>query len=108
LEGNKVVYLRIVLDDRELAEPTISFGVLHSFVKKTAPGAWPTKYEQLMGHLEYIEAKAFRNPESIAYEDSRVAFKGKLLTANLYDITDSEQIASQIIAPTLRLFREID
>jgi hypothetical protein len=108
LEGNRVIYLRIVLDDRELAEPTVSFGVLHSFVKKSAPGAWPTKVEHLMGHFEYIDAKVFKDPESIDYEDSRFGFKGQLLSASLYGMSDSEQIASQIIAPTLSLFRQLE
>lgn len=107
LEGTKVLYLRIVLDDKDLAEPSIYFGVLYGFKKKNAEGQTPTKFEHLMGSLEYGEARVFGNPEAIEYEDSRVRFRGRLLRANLYDITNSEQIASQIIAPALSTFREL-
>ena len=61
-----------------------------------------------MGHFEYIDAKVFKDPESIDYEDSRFGFKGQLLSASLYGMSDSEQIASQIIAPTLSLFRQLE
>jgi hypothetical protein len=108
LQGNKVIYVRIVLDDRDLAEPTVFFGVLHSFVKKTAPGVSPTKFEHLMAWLEYNDTRVFKDPEEIDHDDARVSFKGKLLTASLYGISNSEQIASQIIGPALSLFREVE
>lgn len=107
LEGNKVIFVRFVLDDRNFAEPTVLFGVLHDFVKKNAPEASPTKFEQLMAGLEYRGAKAFQDPERFEYEDTRLTFKGKLFSTPLYDICNSEQIVSQIITPTLRLFRGV-
>lgn len=107
MEGNKVLYLRIVLDEKDLAEPTILFGVLYGLEKTTAPDEWPTKFEQIMTHLEYYETRAFKNPDAIKYEDPRFRFSGRLHRANLYDITDTEQLATTIIAPAVKLFREV-
>ena len=106
LDDSKVIYVRVVLDERDLAEPTVYFGVFHDLVKKTASGVYPNKFEHLMGHMEYNDTKVFRTPETIDYEDSRIKLRGRLLTANLYDIVDSEQIANTIIAPVLSMFRE--
>jgi len=108
LEGNKVIYLRLVLNDKDLAEPTISFGLLYGFEKRSAASDWPTKFEHLMAHLEYADTRVFSTPEAINYDIAQIKFKGKLITTNLYDITDSEQVAKQIVAPMLRLFRELD
>jgi len=105
--GKKVIYLRIVLDDKDLVEPTISFGIL-SFEKKNAAGEWPTKFEHLMATIEYADTRVFKDPEAVDFQDPRYSLKGKLLAANLYDITDTEQIATRIIAPVLELFRKAE
>jgi len=108
LQGAKVLYFRIMLDDKGLEEPIISFGVLYGLEKKSAAGKWPTKFEHLMAHIEYNDTRIFKNPGRIDFEDKRFRIRGKLLTAKLYDITDTEQIASRIIAPALELFRDLE
>lgn len=108
LPGAKVIYLRIVLDDKDLEEPIISFGVLYGLEKKSSAGKWPTKFEHLMAHFEYNDTRFFKNPEGIDFEDARFRIRGKLLTANLYDITNAEQISSRIVTPALELFRDLE
>jgi hypothetical protein len=53
-----------------------------------------------------LYVKVFRTPETIDYSDSGVRFRGRLLTATLYDISNSEQITKKAIVPMLGLFRE--
>lgn len=102
--NTRVIYLRIVLEEKDLIEPTIYSGILYDFLPKN--NKWIKKFEQLMGHMEYNETKIFTNPKVIEYEDSYIAFKGKLFSTNLYDISTSQDIADKIIVPTLELYRE--
>ena len=78
----KVLYLRIVLNDKSIAEPTVYFGVLYDIRKKTE-AKWFNKFEYFMGHIQYNDNKIFKNPENITYEDATVSFKGKLIKNNL-------------------------
>jgi hypothetical protein len=103
-QNPKIIYLRFILDDKDLVEPKIFFGVLYDFVKKG--GEWPSKIEQLMAHIEYQEAKVFDGSGEIQYEDGYISFKGKLNSINLYDINNSQDIAEKLIAPALKIFRE--
>lgn len=103
----KVIYLRIILDDKDIPEPTLFFGVLYGFFKKSQPAQWPTKLEQLLTSFEYNEAKVFANPDSINYEDAYVRFKGRLSSLPLYEINSSEEIHEKIIKPAQKLYNEI-
>lgn len=104
----KVIYLRIILDEKDIPEPILYCGVLYDFYKKSQPTQGPTKLEQLLTSFEYNEAKVFANPESINYEDANVRFKGRLFNLPLYDLDSSEAIYEKIIKPALKLYHEVN
>jgi hypothetical protein len=101
----RVIYLRVILNDKDLTEPLIYSGVIFEFIKKDPKGKWPVKFEQLMGHFEYNESKVFQGINPLEYEDSNIKFTGKLSATPLFAITNSQQIADRIIAPSLEIFR---
>jgi hypothetical protein len=101
----KVIYLRIILDDSNKSEPAIYSGALHQIENK--PRIKWKKFEQAMAYLEYKDDKIFIEPAKIDYEDSYLKLKGKLVTNNLYDINNSENIIKFIIEPTLKIYRSI-
>ena len=104
-EQLKLIYLRIVLDEKDIAEPFIHIGVLYDFVDKHKK--WPTKFEHLMGHMEYNETKVFRDGERLDYEDGYTKFMGRFVRVNLYDINSSEDIVNHLLVPVLKLYREV-
>ncbi len=65
----KVLYLRIVLNDINIDEPTIYSGVLYNIQKKPQ-AKWVSKFESIMGHIEYNDDKIFKKPQEIDYEHS--------------------------------------
>ena len=101
----KILYLRFVLNGRGITEPAIYAGVLHD-IKKGNRGTEIKKFEQFMGHFEYINDNLFGNPENIHYEESTISIKGELLKVNLYDVNDSDAIRTKIVEPALALFRD--
>jgi hypothetical protein len=107
LPETKIIYMRIVLDDKDIHEPMIYCAVLYDFYKKNPLTKWPMKIEQLMAHFEYNEAKVFSNPKVINYEDSYVQFKGRMFNVALYDIETSDAIHEKIIQPALKLFHQV-
>ena len=100
----KVIYMRVVLQDRSVTEPTVFSGVLYN-IKDKGKANWLTKFEHCMGHLEYYDEKLLKTPENIKYDDAYVSFSGKLLNISLFDINSSEAIREKIVLPTLELFR---
>jgi hypothetical protein len=100
----KIIYLRIILDDKDLSEPSVYCGVLKNFKKKQK--TWPEKFEQLMTSLEYNENKVFNDYGNIKYDEANISFTGKLIQANLYDINTADEIVEKIIEPVLKIFRE--
>ena len=101
----KIIYLRIVLHDKNISEPKIYTGVLKGLSTKTEEKKWPEKVEHIMGHIEYNENKILKNISNIAYEDKYLTIKGKLIEANLFDVTNSNDIVNKLIKPTLEIFR---
>lgn len=99
----RVIYLRIVLNEKEISEPYIYMGVLYDFEDKKR--RWPTKFEHVMAHIEYNESKVFTGKEVFNYADSYTSFKGKLVKVNLYDINSSEDIVRLLLTPVLKLYR---
>ena len=99
----KVIYLRTVLQDKNVSEPTIYSGVLHSIQNK-GKAKYITKFEHLMGYFEYDDYTIFKNPEKIEYEDASIAVKGELVRSNLFEINNSEAIQEQIVKPSLELY----
>lgn len=102
----KVLYLRIILDDPKIEEPTVYSGALYRIEKKPEMVKWK-KFEHIMGHLEYNDDKIFIEPSKINYEDSRLKLRGKLITNGLYDINDSEDIKRLIIKPSLKIYNSV-
>lgn len=101
----KVLYLRIVLYDKTIKEPTIYSGVLYNIQRK--PEAKKiTKFEQLMPILESNDYKVFKDDGKIDYNNTYIKIKGELIKNNLFEITDSESIVKKIIKPSLELYRK--
>lgn len=104
-KGLKILYLRIVLNDKKVTEPTVYSGVLYNIQRK--PEAKKiTKFEQLMPMLEYYDYKIFENIKKIDYENLNIKLKGELIKNNLFEINDSETIVKKIIKPSLELYRK--
>jgi len=101
----KVLYLRFLLHDKSVTEPTVYGGVLHSIEAKPS-AKWIVKFENVMGHISYNDEKVFKNPESIDFEDSYVRFQGELIGRNLFEINDSKAITDRLLKPALELYRK--
>jgi hypothetical protein len=104
----KIIYVRVVLDDKAIFEPIIYSGVLYDFRKKTVEGKWPEKFEQLLTSIEYNEAQVFANPNIIDYENINFSLKGRLFNMPLFDIDSSIALSEKIIKPAIKLFEEIN
>ena len=74
----RVLYLRIVLDEKDLDEPAIYSGVLHDISVKPEVKRFP-KFESLMGYFQSSDRKLFKNPKRINYEDESVKVRGELI-----------------------------
>lgn len=101
----KVLYLRIVFYDKTIKEPTVYSGVLHDIEKKNNTSKF-TKFEQIMGHIEYYDNKFFQDIKKIDYENIYIKVQGELIKNNLFGISDSETIVNKIIKPSLELYRK--
>jgi hypothetical protein len=101
----KVLYLRIVLYDKNVKEPTVYSGVLYNIEKKVEI-SWIKKFEHIMTNLEYNENKVFKDIKKINYENIYIKIKGELIKNSLFKITDSESIVEKIIKPSLELYRK--
>jgi hypothetical protein len=102
----EVVYLRIVLHDDKLAEPTVYAGVLYD-VQRCPNTKWPSKFEQAMQHIEYNDTKIFKGDmQHLDYRDRRIMFKGHLLSIPLFEVNDSDTILGSIVRPCLALYEE--
>jgi hypothetical protein len=101
----KILYLRIVLYDKNIKEPTVYSGVLYD-IEKISETEWPSKFEQAMSNLEYNDYRVFKDIEKIDYENIYIKVQGELIKNSLFEITDSESIVKKIINPSLKLFRK--
>ena len=95
LEACKVIYLRIVLDDKDLAGPAIFFGVLSGFEKRNAAGEWPTKFEHLMAHLGSQRRQGVQEPRCHRLSGRPDTLPRPAPQGHMYDITDTEQISTE-------------
>lgn len=98
----KVIYVRIIFDNKDIAQPKIHTGVLKDLAIKK--DSW-NKFENLMSHFEYNDNKIFKDISDINYEDAYFQMKGRLIENNLYEINDSKTIMIKIVNPTLNLYR---
>jgi hypothetical protein len=104
-ENLKVIYLRIVLNDKDLAYPAVYSGVLYNIQQKQRAKRIK-KFENMMVHFQYKDPKAFVNFKKINYEDSIIKCQGELVRTNLFKIDNSENILNKIIKPSLNLYRK--
>lgn len=104
-ENLKILYLRIVLNDKNINEPAVYSGVLYNIEKK-AQAKRIKRFEKLMVHFEYNDDKIFKNVDKIDYEDAYIKLQGELIKNNLFEINDSETILKRIIKPSLELYRK--
>ncbi len=104
-ENLKILYLRIVLRDKKINEPTVYSGVLYKIQKKPQ-AKWIGKFENVTGYLEYNDDRFFKDVGEINYEDAHIKLQGELVKNNLFEIDDSETILKKIIKPSLELYRK--
>lgn len=101
----RIIFLRFVLHDKDITEPKVYIGVLQNIAKKTEENKYPQKVEHIVGHIEYNDSKILKNLPDIDYEDNYIKMKGKIISHNLYDIKDSNDISEKLINPILKIFR---
>ena len=103
--ATKVIYLRVILDSKEKAEPVLHAGILYGFEKQKAGGKF-VKFEQVLTHIEYRDNQVFQNIGSLEYSDSYIHFRGNLFEVPLYDLHTSQDVMDKVVKRSLVLFRE--
>ncbi len=103
VNGLKIIYLRIVLDEKNIDEPYINIGVIFNIVEKS--GKRLNKFEHLITHIVYRDNKIFAGDNSINYKDSLIEFKGEFIRVNLFDVNSSDEIIKLVTDPVLIMFR---
>jgi hypothetical protein len=104
-EHLKVLYFRIILDDKNHPEPQLLFGVFYE-IKPFKD--WVKKFENLMGQFEYVDSKLFAKFPNIDYEDGTFKIKGKFKKVNLLEINSSNELIDKVINPAKELFERIE
>lgn len=104
VKGLKIIYLRVVLDERDIKEPYINIGIIYNITEKGNERL--NKFEHLITHIEYRYDKVFTGDKSVDYEDGFIEFKGKFICINLFDVNSSEEIIKLVTTPVLKIFRE--
>lgn len=102
----KVLYFRIILNDKKIKEPKLLFGTFYN-IKKQKDGGWVKKFENLMGQFEYVDNKLFGNLPDVTFENSEFQLKGRFKEVNLLDINSSEELITKVINPAIKIFDEI-
>lgn len=103
----KVIYFRIILNDKKIKSPQMLFGVFYDIERLKEEG-WIKKFENLMGHFEYNDSKLFNNVPHISYSDSYIKLKGEFKSVNLLEINSSEELVKKVIEPALKIYSEIN
>lgn len=99
----RVLYFRIILDDKNQSEPQLIFGVFYE-IKQYKD--WVKKFENLLGNFEYVDTKLFAKFPNIDYEDGTFKIKGKFKRVNLLAINSSNELIEKVINPAIRLFEK--
>jgi len=103
-ESLKILYFRIILNDNDIKEPEILFGVFYDIVKNKDS---VKKFEHLMGGFEYVDYKLFSKFPNVEYEDNTFKIRGKFKKVNLLDINSSDDLMKRIIKPSIKLYESI-
>ncbi len=101
----KVVYVRIILNDKDENSPQLVFGVLYDIEVKDHKKF--DKLEQLMGQFESLDNKMFSKFPNIDYKGSIFSLKGKLKKVDLLDINSSEELVNKVINPVIKMYEEM-
>jgi len=104
-EKLKVLYFRVILNDKDQSEPQLIFGVLYDIKKKDKD--WVKKFENIINLFEYKDNKLFARFPNIDYEDSNFGIKGKLAKVNLLDINSSDELKEKVIDPAIKLYEQV-
>ena len=104
-ENLKILYFRIILDDKNQSEPHIIFGVFYN-IKQYKD--WVKKFENLMGQFEYVDSKLFATFPSIDYEDGTFKIKGRFKKVNLLEINSSDELIEKVINPAIKLYEKTE
>ena len=99
----KVLYFKIVLDEKSLSEPKLMFGVFYNISKKKD---WVKKFENLMGTLEYVDNKLFSTFPDLEYGDGTFKISGHFGKVKLLDINSSEELLEKVIKPAIKLYEK--
>lgn len=102
-EHLKVLYFRIILDDKNQIEPKLIYGVFYD-IKKFKD--WVKKFENLMGQFEYIDNKLFVKFPNVDYEDSNFKINGKFNKVNLLEVNSSNDLIEKVINPAIKLYEK--
>lgn len=97
----KVVLLRFLLHDKDLAEPEVWAGVISKIIEK----ADTPKFEGHAWKFAYYDKRILRDIGESAYEDGEISFKLNLAKKPLYDMNNAEDIQKQIIDPVVAIYR---
>jgi len=100
----KVIYIRIVLDDKNESAPQLIFGVLYEIEKHKD---WIKKFENLMGQFEYVDNKMFAKFPNVDYEDGNFKIKGKFMKVSLIEINSSDELIEKVINPVIKIYEGI-
>lgn len=103
-ENLKVLYFRIILDDKDGNQPKLLFGVFYE-IKQFKD--WVKKFENLMGSFEYCETKMFAKFPNVDYQDGTFKLKGKFKEVNLLDISSSTELIEKVIEPAIKLYEKV-
>jgi len=100
----KVIYFRVVFDDKNESSPQLIFGVFYEIEKYKD---WIKKFENLMGQFEYIDNKMFAKFPNVDYKDGNFKIKGKFKKVNLLDLNSSDELIEKVINPAIKIYEEI-
>ena len=101
----RVLYFRVILDDKNQDEPQLFFGVFYE-IKQFKD--WVKKFENLMGNFEYVDTKLFAKFPNIDYEDGTFKIKGKFKKVDLLDINSSNELIEKVINPAIKLYEKTE
>jgi hypothetical protein len=101
----RVLYFRIILNDKNQDEPQLIFGVFYE-IKQFKE--WVKKFENLLGNFEYVDSKLFAKFPNIDYEDGTFKLKGKFKKVDLLDINSSNELIEKVINPSIKLYEKTE
>lgn len=100
----KVIYFRVVLDDKNESAPQLIFGVFYEIEKYKD---WIKKFENLMGQFEYVDNKLFAKFPAVDYEDGNFKIKGEFKKVNLLNLNSSDELIEKVINPAIKIYEGI-